>query len=290
MAVGRRFCGAKIARDPGLGKPRADLELSLIMRCKWLIGLVLATTMVQAGPPSDRGDTLLGAVGKLLGALPSASLSHRTAAASRALLGRPYLLGPLGEGDTLLGEGKPRLRLDSFDCVTYLETSLALAMSRDSTEVLGHMDSVRYRQGNVAWRERNHFMESEWLVRNAAHHRLLRLPGDTVVQRRLARAEFYRKRGYVVSDTVVNLPVLWRERAVQRFAKPADSTKLLAVGFLGKVEGYPLLHVGFLDLQAGKIPVLRHASQAGTVREQPLWAYLEEKKKFQAVLVWEIVP
>lgn len=260
------------------------------MNSKLLPALGLLLALAGHSAPVSTQDTSLAASQRILLALPKGNLPVRTEAASRALLGRPYFLGPLGEGDSLKGEPKPRYRMDVFDCVTFLETSLALASATDTSDLLAHMDSIRYRNGEVAWRWRNHFTESEWLVRNAAHHKVLRLSGDTVLVRRLARKEFYGRHGFDVDDTLVQLPVLLRQKAIERFAKPSDSTRLRAVGLVGKVDGYPVLHVGFLSEKAGSVPVFRHASQAGTVREQTLAAYLQEKPKFIAVMVWEIVP
>ncbi len=280
----------KIARLPGLGKADLLLDLCVHMVSKLLAALGLLAPLALAGVSLPVPDSTLAVAGRIIRTLPVGTLSQRTEAASRALLGRPYLLGPLGEGDSLKGEPKPRLRMDVFDCVTYLETSLALASAKDSAGILPRMDSIRYRTGEVAWRWRNHFTESEWLVRNASHQKVLRLLGDTILERRLDRKAFYGKRGYPVEDTVVHLPVLMRAKAIERFSKPSDSTRLRAVGLVGKVEGYPVLHVGFLSEKAGAVPVLRHASQAGTVREQTLASYLQEKPKFIAVLVWEVVP
>lgn len=280
----------KIARVPGLGKGDLLLDLSVHMVCKLLAALGLLTNLAAAGVSPQPQDSTLASAYRILQVLPQGTLPQRTEAASRALLGRPYLLGPLGEGDSLKGEPKPRFRMDVFDCVTFLETSLALASATDTSNLLAHMDSIRYRSGEVAWRWRNHFTESEWLVRNASHHKVLRLAGDTILERRLDRKAFYGKRGVAVEDTLVHLPVLMRAKAIERFSKPSDSTRLRAVGLVGKVDGYPVLHVGFLSEKAGAVPVFRHASQAGTVREQTLAAYLQEKPKFIAVMVWEVVP
>jgi hypothetical protein len=65
---------------------------------------------------------------------------------------------------------------------------------------------------------------------------------------------------------------------------------LLGVAFVGKVDGYPVLHTGFLVERAGAPALLRHASQAGSVREQPFAEYLAGKPKFVGVLVWEVLP
>lgn len=231
---------------------------------------------------------------RLLAQLPSGDLAVRTEAASRALLGRGYLLGPLGEGDSvpggIRGESKPRFRLDSFDCVTYLETSLALARARDTSDLLSRMDSIRYLDGKVDWRWRNHFFEGDWLPRNAARVSLVRFGEDTSVVRRLARKAFYAKKGFDVADTSVVLRLLWRDRAIARFSRPSDSIRLRGVALVGKVEGFPVLHTGFLVERPGVPASLRHASQAGTVREQPFADYLREKPKFVGVVVWEVLP
>ena len=226
----------------------------------------------------------------LMASLPAGDFAERTEAASRALLGRGYLLGPLGEGDATKGELKPRFRLDSFDCVTFLETSMALGRAKDTSDLLNRMDSIRYLHGMVDWRWRNHFFEGDWLPRNAGRVATVRFPEDTTVVRRLARNGFYAKKGVDVPDTSVVLHLLWRDRAMARFSKASDSTRLRGVGFVGKVEGYPVLHTGFLVERAGQPAMLRHASQSGSVREQPFADYLREKTKFVGTIVWDVLP
>jgi hypothetical protein len=233
----------------------------------------------------------LSEAARILASLPEASTEIRAEAASRALLGRPYLRGgPLGENDSSLGDPQPRFRLDGFDCVTYLETSLALARARDTSGLLSRMDSIRYQDARVAWRFRNHFFEGDWLPRNSARVGLVRFPEDTLVTRRLDRREFYGKRGISVPDTNVQLPILWRDRAISRYAKPSDTTRLRGVALVGKVDGYPVLHTGFLVERKGAPAQLRHAAQDATTREQPFSRYLEGKTQFVGVLIWDILP
>jgi hypothetical protein len=255
-----------------------------------MIFCLLATLAGSVPSAVSATQTALSQAVPLLAALPPGNLAVRTDAASRLLVGRGYLLGPLGEGDTARGDPKPRFRLDSFDCVTYLETSLALSRARDTTDLLSRMDSIRYLDGRAEWRWRNHFFEGDWLPRNGSRVRLLRFPEDTTVTRRLARKGFYAKKGFDVPDTSVELHLLWRDRAIERFSRPSDSARLLGVAFVGKVDGYPVLHTGFLVERAGAPSLLRHASQAGSVREQPFAEYLMGKPKFVGVVVWEVSP
>jgi len=235
-------------------------------------------------------DTTLDAAKRIWNELPPADRATRLEAASRALLGRPYLLGPLGESDSALGEDKPRLRLDVFDCVTYLETSLMLAISVDSSRFLTTMDSIRYLHGKVEWKSRNHFFEGEWLPRNRHLAKLVTFSDDTVEMRPLFRHAFYGKHQVDVADTTLALRMSPRERAIARWSRPSDTTRIRGVGLIGKVPGYPMLHTAFLVERKGQPAVLRHASQAGTVREQPIAEYLREKPKFVGVVVWDWFP
>jgi hypothetical protein len=70
-------------------------------------------------------------------------------------------------GDSPLGEGSgrdpdPTFRLDQFDCVTFVETVLALGRARSVAEARALLDEVRYR-GPPSYRSRNHYVESQWL-------------------------------------------------------------------------------------------------------------------------------
>ena len=78
--------------------------------------------------------------------------------------------------------------------------------------------------------------------------------------------------------------------AIERWSRPADTTRMRGVGLVGKVLGYPILHTGFLVERKGQPALFRHASQAGTVREQPFADYLREKTKFVGVMVWDWFP
>jgi hypothetical protein len=180
--------------------------------------------------------------------------------------------------------------MDAFDCVTYLETSLALAVSSDSTAILSQMDSIRYLGGQVQWKDRNHFFEGDWLPRNRRFVRMVEFPGDTVENRLLSRKGFYAKHGVTVNDTNIALRMTPRDKAIERWARLSDTTRIRGVGLVGKVVGYPVLHTAFLVERKGTPALLRHASQAGSVREQPFAEYLREHPKFAGVLVWDWSP
>ena len=64
---------------------------------------------------------------------PKANLAQRIDAISAQFLGKPYLLGALGEGEQGYYDSSPLYRTDAFDCETYVDTVLALIISAGYT-------------------------------------------------------------------------------------------------------------------------------------------------------------
>ncbi|BDG03263.1 N-acetylmuramoyl-L-alanine amidase-like domain-containing protein [Anaeromyxobacter oryzae] len=98
------------------------------------------------------------AVARALAAAPPGG--PRAAAATRPLLGAPYAPSPLGEGSG--PDADPRFRLDAFDCMTFVETAVALGSARTLAEARRLLDDVRY-AGSPALASRNHEVLSQWI-------------------------------------------------------------------------------------------------------------------------------
>src|SRR5438477_7780356 len=100
--------------------------------------------------------------------LLSTATSSRSAGAriegfSREFLGLPY-------SSTLIGSAeRPEVfvaSLDTFDCVTYIETVLALARASNPAQFAEFLRHLRYDRGRVAWEKRNHYM-TQWIRNNS---------------------------------------------------------------------------------------------------------------------------
>jgi hypothetical protein len=94
---------------------------------------------------------------------PPATLALRLEQVTRPFLDAPYVLSPLGEGEGATPDADPRLRFDAFDCTTFVETGLALALSSSVDEARARLDLIRYRDGLVDFVARRHFPEAEWI-------------------------------------------------------------------------------------------------------------------------------
>ena len=73
-------------------------------------------------------------------------------------LGKIYIDNPLGEN--VLPDNDPLIRYDAFDCVTFIETALAHGNEKRLTQ-------IRYKNGEISFLNRNHFIETDWLQNNA---------------------------------------------------------------------------------------------------------------------------
>ncbi len=127
--------------------------------------MVLSLALSTAGPGYAKTPVR---VGDLLAAKAGLPLPKAIEVVSSRLLGARYVDAPLGEGEGGDYDRLSRWRLDVFDCVTFVETTLALALSSTEPEFRTELDRIRYQGGKVSYLTRNHFTELDWIPSNAA--------------------------------------------------------------------------------------------------------------------------
>jgi Protein of unknown function (DUF1460) len=114
-----------------------------------------------------------------------AQMQTRIEMLSRSLLGQAYRLDPLGEGPNGSIDRDPLWRFDAFDCLSLVETVVALARSGDRAEFRDELRAIRYQGGRIGFGSRNHFMEVDWIPANITRGVLTditdRLPAEAAV-------------------------------------------------------------------------------------------------------------
>ncbi|HEY8280174.1 MAG TPA: N-acetylmuramoyl-L-alanine amidase-like domain-containing protein [Bdellovibrionota bacterium] len=95
-----------------------------------------------------------------------AALPKSIDAVSAKFLGTPYVLGNAGEGNYDEFDQDPLWRLDAEDCTTYVETVVAISLSRDRREFLRNLVRIRYQNDQISFVTRNHFPEADWIPHN----------------------------------------------------------------------------------------------------------------------------
>jgi len=191
-------------------------------------------------------------------ALPS--IAQRIALISRAFLGTPY------RSSTLIGGPREPeqfvTRDDGFDCVTFCETVLAAARVFRADDFAAALRQIRYRDGEVAWRERNHYW-SDWSEANVANGvcRSVAMPGAVPFAKKLSFMPELGPRDMAL-------------RAVPAAVLLGQQERLATgdiIGFLSQRRGLDYFHTGFIVVADNDVLMLRHAAKSrGRVLDERL--------------------
>jgi hypothetical protein len=219
-----------------------------------LAGGAALASIEPATAREARIDRLIGASS----ALPT--IGRRIDFISRALIGTRY------RGYTLIGGPHQRerfvLRDDAFDCVTYCETVLAAAIARKPAGFAPALRAIRYHNGVIAWRERNHYF-FEWSAHNVANGtcRAIALDGAVEIDKTVTWHKALGRRHFA-------LHAIPRARFLANRAKLATGD---IVGFVTRRPDLDYFHVGFVAFGPKREFLLRHASEHhGRVLDEPM--------------------
>ena len=199
---------------------------------------------------------------------------------SAALIDAPYRNFPLVGSAT-----RPEqmvCSLDGFDCVTYIESTLALSRSSGADEYPDRLRELRYRKGVVQWETRNHYM-IDWIRRNT----------DSGSIRPVTSGEGCRKIHRTLSEMqdlppkVVSFTFLPR-RDINDFWPRIESGDL--VFFVSTRDSLDVFHTGIL-VWGGTGLMLRHASRSrGRVIEVELAAFLAKNRTAGVIVARPLRP
>lgn len=149
----------------------------------------------------------------------------------RLLLGKAYLLHPLGEGLAGSFNQQPLYRLDGFDCVTFVNTVLSLAAAADVDGFVSNIKQLNYYGSVVSYVQRHHFMSVDWNVHNQAlgwvKDITLDLGSDIVDYSDICvdKPTWYRKKSYVDIKRVEAVSQSDASQLLREFHGLADQVK-----------------------------------------------------------------
>jgi hypothetical protein len=198
-----------------------------------------------------------------------ADTGRRMQTLAAALTGRPYvshpLVGSASEDEQLV------VGLSAFDCVTWVESILALARSRSNKGFVAELRRIRYREGRVTWSSRLHYF-SDWMGHN--HRR-----GAIKIRTRGAGSRSI----LVTLGTLAGLPtrsvriqVVPKHRIRQARRRIGNGS---IVAFATVRSRLDFFHTGLLFGAPGEEITLCHASRSkGRVVAEPLDRYLKRNR------------
>lgn len=276
-----------------------------------LFALLLGVSYAFAGPREEAADLIARFASET-------DQVKRLDKMSKIFVGFPYGKGgPLGEGPDGRYDQDPLYRFDTFDCTTFIETIMAMAISRDVNEFETNLDNIRYIDGDVDYLKRNHFTDLQWIPENVKSGYMSEITHEIVKPANLK-----------IAEAVVNYGGWLRSHKLNQIIVPMASSEekesllqelhSMAVNYTPTVARVPYIeinwilnnpavlnkiphasivnfvrpnwdlteaagthqnisHQGFL-FRIGKVLYLRHASTSGKVEEVPFLDYL---KRFQ---------
>lgn len=204
----------------------------------------------------------------------SNDLPDRIKRVSNALLGYPYITGPLNKFDET---EQLIINLEAFDCVTFVETVLALALCKAPTDFQTTLKALRYAADEVSWLQRNHYV-TDWVKNNEVKGYLRNItPGQPVCS---ITREFSALANFPAKTQSINfLP----PEGLPTFSASLQTGDLIFFGTMR--ENLDFSHEGILIREAEDLK-LRHASRSkAAVCEETLSTFLERFGASPGVIV-----
>ena len=210
-------------------------------------------------------------------ACKSESVTNKIKTISEQLLDLPYCQNPL----TPYGQDEEFIySLTSFDCVTFLETVLALALAKKSNEVEKILKKIRYHDAQVSWQMRCHYM-TNWIEENEKNG-FLKLDLDfsnASISRHLSALDGYPEKNELIHYRPI-------EFIQSPFEKIKDGALLF---FVSMKDCLDYFHVGIAIRDDDDTLYLRHAAKSiGCVNDEPFEHFLARNEMLgitQAIVI-----
>jgi Protein of unknown function (DUF1460) len=202
-------------------------------------------------------------------------LGKRIDRISELFLGRPYTEGSLGGGPDVTEEF--RILLNAFDCVTFIETVLALALVRTIDEFIDAIRRIRYEGGEIDWLRRNHYMV-DWASNNEQTGFIKNITfGPDALEKTCTL------------NLIAGLPARTTTFRYIPTQSLGHLTGLIEAGdlifFVSTKNTLDVFHTGLLVERAGRW-LLRHATRtAGAVIEQDLVEFMSQNEMAGFILL-----
>lgn len=124
------------------------------------------SAFAQVHPKQEEANAVINELYHNLANIPKFDMAARLDKISAHFLGKEYILGALGEGMKARFDQSPRYRTDGFDCETFVDTVVALALASSTTDFKQCICKIRYANGHVSYTDRNHFTSLDWNLNN----------------------------------------------------------------------------------------------------------------------------
>jgi len=225
-------------------------------------------------------DSLITAVSR-----KNLTVTERMQFYSQRFLGMPYKLTCAGDGPYALYEAWPLVTFDYTNCMVFCEHVLALSISDSWDNFFNNLQQIRYRDGMIGMRTRNHYTMGDWLPENRwlldDVSRAVGAEHTIQVTRTISHADFFRGKGisdlrHVQPDRDISIDVVPKE-ALLEIEENTRNGDVLALIFANKDNIFSA-HMLMLYKEHGQTIIRESSSSKMTTFDTP---YAEWVAKIQ---------
>ena len=213
----------------------------------WISCLILSPLPAVASTnPQIQTDKTIQKLYHTLGAKPT-PMPMRLNKISHYFLNTPYQDNALGEAPNAVYDQEPLYRSDFFDCETYVDTVVAIALTPHFNAFTQCINHIRYQNGHVSFTKRNHFTSLDWNINNQKTGRIKDITHDLLDKNHQPVAK--------TTKTIINKPNWYANLPASRIrlnnASPEEKTQQLkALQQEGKAFNTHTVHTPYIPLTA----------------------------------------
>ena len=213
------------------------------------------------------------------------TITERMSLFSEYFLNMPYNLVCAGDGPYALYEPQPLVNFEETNCMVFCEHVLALSISDSWDNFFNNLQQIRYKDGIIGMRTRNHYTmgdwlpENNWLLDDVSH----KVAGEFTkkVTRTISHKKFFESKGisdlrYVKPDREITIDYVPKE-ALAKVENNYKNGDVLALLFANKSDIFSA-HMLMVYKQDSKT-IIRESSNSKMSTFDTL--YLEWTKKIE---------
>ncbi|MFC1477542.1 N-acetylmuramoyl-L-alanine amidase-like domain-containing protein [candidate division KSB1 bacterium] len=226
------------------------------------------------------------------------TISQRINHYSEKFLDMDYSWTATGDSPYALLEAWPLVNFGQTNCMVFCEHVLALAISDSWDNFFNNLQQIRYRDGLIGMRTRNHYTMADWLPENdwllEDVTRSVGLGDTRTVTRTISHENFFRGKGitdlrYVLPDREVTIPYVPKE-ALDRIEGRLRVGDIGAIIYADKTDIFSA-HMFMIAAEDG-IKYVREATTRGNTTFDTPYAWwfpmIEENEQYIGISVMRV--
>ncbi len=258
---------------------------------RYLFLFAMAAVLFAANPPQKKFYEMRNAeIGQVIKqtAEKNLTISEKMNLLSDYFVGTPYNLTCTGDGPYALLEAWPLVNFKETNCMAFCEHVLALSISDSWDHFFDNLQQIRYRDGLIGMKTRNHYTMADWLPQNnwLLQDVSAKVGGSYThqVTRTISHRTFFKGKGMtdmrdVLPDRTITLDYVPLE-ALDKVKERVKAGDILALLFANKTNIFSAHMLMIVEKNGQKI--IRESSNSKmTTFDTPYDQWVREKQKYQ---------